>query len=431
MSDKSPPLSQLNKNQIQWIGAGFLLTLSSLPGQTIFIAQFNSSLREVFSLSHGEFGGLYTLSTLASSALLIFAGGLVDRLSTRVIALLCIAGLALVSISMANVTNIFVLGFVIFGLRFFGQGMLGLIAMTAMSRWFNRFRGRALSLAQMGAASGEAVFPFLITLAIGIIGWRQVWLMAAVALVVVLVPIIFFLLRNAPEQAQPFKQSSVNAKTNPNFDAEAEVKPTGRKWKRSRLLRDPLFWLILPGFMAPWAINTLFVFHQAHLSVLKGWDITTFTAFFPVLSLSVILVSLGAGVLVDRFGAWRILPFYLIPQGIGCIVIGLLDPVWTIPAFFVFFGTTMGTSGPIVGALLTELYGTIHLGSIRALITSVLVLASALGPGLAGWWIDIGFDLDGQAFVYGAYCFGMVGLFFIFQKSFGKRVKEIQTESVI
>lgn len=400
------------------------MTLSSLPGQTIFIAQFNSSLREFFSLSHGEFGGIYTLSTLASSAVLIFAGGLVDRLSTRVIALLCICGLALVSIAMANMASIFMLGLVIFGLRFFGQGMLGLIAMTAMSRWFHRFRGRALSLAQMGGASGEAIFPFLITLAIGIIGWRQVWLIAALALVLILMPLIFFLLRKAPIQSH----DSAKLKSNP--DAEVAAKPSGQKWVRSRVLRDPLFWLILPGFMAPWAINTLFVFHQAHLVVLKGWDITTFTAFFPILSLSVVLMSLGAGILVDKFGAWRILPFYLIPQGIGCILIGLLDPVWTIPAFFVFFGTTMGTSGPIVGALLTELYGTIHLGTIRALITSVLVLASALGPGLAGWWIDMGFDLDGQAFVYALYCFGMVGLFFVFQKSFGKRVQEIQAEEI-
>src|SRR5690606_40530893 len=68
--------------------------------------------------------------------------------------------------------------------------------------------------------------------------------------------------------------------------------------------------------------------------LIKAWDITVFTAFFPVLSVVAVMTSIASGMLVDRFGAWRIVPFILIPEGFGCIALGLLDPVWTIPIFF-------------------------------------------------------------------------------------------------
>ncbi len=392
------------------------MTFGSLPGQTIFIAQFNSQLRETFSLSHGEFGGIYTIGTVASSILLIWAGALVDKYAPKVLAVLCLIGLALVSLGMTQISNIFMLGFVIFGLRFFGQGMMGLIAMTAMSRWFSRFRGRALSLAQMGGATGEAMFPFLTTLAIVAFGWRQVWGMAAGVLVLGLVPLVWYLLRYSPG---PHAQKSNNELDSTDM---SEAVPTGQKWVRSQVVRDPVFWLIVSGFMAPWAINTLFVFHQAHLSAIKGWDLVSFTAFFPILSITVVLVSLGAGMLVDRFGAWRLLPFYLVPQAIGCIILSFADPLWAVPIIFFFFGITMGTSSPLVGALLTELYGTAHVGAVRALATSFMVLASAIGPGMAGGWIDVGFGLEGQALLYAAYCFGLTALFVLTRALMKRRV---------
>ena len=73
---KSPPLSELTPRQWQWIAGGYVLTLSTMPGQTIFIAQFNASIRETFGLSHGDFGLLYAVATLGSAICLVFAGGL-------------------------------------------------------------------------------------------------------------------------------------------------------------------------------------------------------------------------------------------------------------------------------------------------------------------------------------------------------------------
>lgn len=415
---KSPPLRELTPRQLQWIAGGYLLSLTTLPGQTVFIAQFNTSLRETFGLSHGEFGGIYTLGTLASAFCLVFAGVLADRIGARKLALASLAGLVGVALLMANVGHVAVLVLAIAGLRFFGQGMLSHVAMTTMSRWFHRFRGRALSFAGLGYTTGEAVFPLLVTLAIVAFGWREVWVGTAVILVVFLAPIVWVLFRDPPDG----KRALAAGISNP--DATPDAGLTGMHWTRRRVLRDPLFYLVLSGTMAPSAIGTLYIFHQAHLSELKGWDVTVFTAFFPVLSLTVVTTAVVAGFLVDRFGAWRLLPGLLLPLGIGSLVIALLSPVWVIPTFLLLFGVTIGLMAPVLGALWAEVYGTAHIGSIRSLATAANVSASAIGPGIAGLLIDLGIDLDLQGYGYAVYCFVGIGVFTAIRPAFGRRVMQ-------
>lgn len=418
----APSLRELTGRQIQWIGAGYGMTLASMAGQTVFIAQFNGPLRETFALSHGAFGLLYTLATLMSSISLIWVGALADRIAPRPLAVACALLLAATCLLMSQVQHVVVLGLALFGLRLLGQGMMTHIAVTTMSRWFNRFRGRALAFTQLGFPSGEAILPFVITIAIGSLGWRQVWIASALALVLLIAPVLTFLLRDPPDGKKALARGAVNP------DGALSGHPTGRSWTRGVVLRDRVFWLAIPGFMGPPAIGTLFIFHQAHLAQIKGWELTSFTALFPVLSVSTVVTSLVSGALIDRFGAFRLIPLVLLPEAIGCLALGATDAYWAMPVFFASFGMTMGLMSPVLGALWAELYGTAHLGAIRALATSAFVLASAVGPGLAGTLIDLGFELDRQAFFYAGYCVAAACLYAVLRPVFAARAAEIAGE---
>lgn len=416
---KSPPLSELTPRQVQWIAAGYMMTLATMPGQTIFIAQFNPSLRELFSLSHGQLGGLYTIATLASALCLAFAGVLADRIGARRLTLASLIGLALVALLMASLDSVLLLVVAFAGLRFCGQGMLAHVTVTTMSRWFNRFRGRALSFAGLGFTTGEALIPFTITLAIAAFGWREVWVGTALALLLILAPVIYFLLRDPPDGRRALAAGIVNP------DGTAQDSLRGSQWTRARVLRDPLFYLVIAGITAPPAIGTLFIFHQAHLAALKGWDLTVFTAFFPVMSVTVVVTSLVSGFLIDRFGAWRLMSVLLLPLGLAALIVATLTPVWSIPVFFVAFGMSTGLMAPVMGALWAEMYGTVHLGAIRALASSALVAASAVGPGIAGFLIDAGLELDLQGYIYAAYCTAGTLLFVMLRGAFRRRVAEL------
>jgi hypothetical protein len=49
---------------------GTLASLASAPGQTLVISLFNADMRAAFDLTHGGFGTLYMLATLASAAVI-------------------------------------------------------------------------------------------------------------------------------------------------------------------------------------------------------------------------------------------------------------------------------------------------------------------------------------------------------------------------
>ena len=105
------------KSNIRWIAGGFTLTFFSSFGQTYFISASVSEWQTAFDLSHGEFGRLYMLATLASAACLPFLGRLLDVVQAdRIIALVVpiLAGAALLA---GYATSLTVLVIAIFVLR--------------------------------------------------------------------------------------------------------------------------------------------------------------------------------------------------------------------------------------------------------------------------------------------------------------------------
>ena len=65
-------------------------------------------------------------------------------------------------LTMANTGSVAGLIVTIFLLRLMGQGMSTHLAHVAMSRWFSRYRGRALSVANLGYSLGESFLPMFL-----------------------------------------------------------------------------------------------------------------------------------------------------------------------------------------------------------------------------------------------------------------------------
>ena len=74
-------------------------------------------------------------------------------------------------------------------------------------------------------------------------------------------------------------------------------------------------------------------------------------------------------------------------------------------------GVTQGASATLLGALWPTLYGTRHLGAIRALATSSMVFATALGPAVTGLLIDGGISFPEQVWAFAMWCVAASALF--------------------
>jgi len=97
------------------------------------------------------------------------------------------------------------------------------------------------------------------------------------------------------------------------------------------------------------------------------------------------------------------LPYFLVPLGLGCLALAASDHPYVLFLFMGLLGISYGISSSLFGALWPEIYGTRHLGSIRAMAVAAMVLASALGPGITGTLIDTGFGYNSQLWIMAAY----------------------------
>jgi MFS family permease len=388
------PFVAFLQDNARWLAAGLLLFFCSSPGQTFFISLSAGDIRGEYGLSHGEFGSLYMAATLASALTLTRIGQMVDRHGTRRIVLAVVPMLALAAACMAVSWHVATLALSLYLLRLFGQGMMSHTAFTVMGRWFRARRGQAMSLTTLGMNAGEAVFPPLFVLLAGSLGWRNVWWLTAAALVLVALPVISALsaVERIPEAPGPLA-----------------AKATARDWTRAEVLRDPLFHLTLLAMVPPAFIGNSIFFHQVHLVELRGWSMEVFASSFTLYAGLTIVFTLVSGQLVDRMSGVALLPVYLLPLGLGCALLGTVEAPWICFVFMGLYGVSNGFSFTLFGTLWAELYGVRHAGSIRAVIMAILVFASAVGPGVTGFLIDLGVDYPSQIVAMGVYC-GAVSL---------------------
>jgi len=385
------PIHHFLRENARWLAGGFLLTFFSSYGQTFFIALSAGDIRIEYGLSHGEFGGIYMIATLASAATLPFLGQIVDRLSPRAVTLIIVPMLSLAALMMAFSQHIVLLFVTIYLLRLFGQGMMTQNAATAIARWFVAQRGRAMSVTVIGVNAGEALFPVIFVVLAGAIGWRNAWILGALTLLLVAAPLIAWLVKvpRAPRASDPPIR-----------------KVKARDWTRAEVLRDPVFYLTLMGVLAPGFIGTTIFFHQVYLVELRGWSLEMFASSFTFMAVTTVTFALLAGQLVDRFSAIALLPSFLFPLAAACLVLGLTQAQWTVFVFMGLLGISYGFQHTLFGALWPEMYGLRNLGAIRAMTVAMGVLATAVGPGLTGVLIDLEISYPAQIVAMGLYCLG-------------------------
>lgn len=360
---------------LAWLAVGFGLCFFSSFGQTFFIALFAREIAAIGDLSHGGYGTLYSGVNLASGFLMLWLGAQIDRIDLRRFCLGAVAGLAGSCFLLAFSPGIAVLGLALFGLRLFGQGLMSHAALTAMARHLGQFRGRGIALAALGFSVGEAVLPSLVVALQSWIGWRQVWLGAAMLLVLVLVPLLLTLVPRSAARGGP---------------GRGPVRPA--IW----LLAERRFRMILPVVLAPAFILTGIFFHQVALVLAKGWSLAWFASAFVVFAGTSILSSLIAGWLVDRIGAIRLLPVLVLPLAAGCVVLAVAVQPAGIFLFMALAAMTQGAFATVTTSAWAELYGLEDLGGVRALITSATIMSAAAAPGTFGLLLDGGVRFAGM-----------------------------------
>jgi len=395
---------KLIRSEWQLLLFGFLMTFWSSPGQTFLISLFSGELRADLGLSDGEFAGVYSLATLLSAITMIWSGALADRVDLKKLSLAIVLGLGIGCGLMSFSDSIITLLVSLFLLRQLGQGLMFIVSSTAMVRYLDEHKGKASALASMGYAVAEAVMPSMLVALLLWVGWRQSWQIAGVLLILFMVPSILYLLRGHRQRHDDYL-------TQLNQPLADDVRVYRRRqWTRAEVIRDKYFYLFAPGLMSQPLMFTGFIFHQVHLVESKGWPLIGWAALFSLYAVVSVATKLVSGVLIDRYGAIRMVPLVALPMGVGLIVLAFSTSLVGAAIFLVLTGITVGYQSTTTAPFWSEMYGNQHLGSIKSLGAAAMVLCTALSPIVFGWQIDIGTSMDTLAIASAVYIFLTSGL---------------------
>jgi MFS family permease len=417
------------RSESKLLGYGVSLAFFSSFGQTFLISLFVPFFLVEFGLSHADFGILYASATLGSALLLPWTGQWLDRTRLTRFTFAVVSLMACSAFLLAVAGHVAVLCLALLGLRLAGQGLSSHTALTSMARYFGVRRGTALGVSGLGFPAGEAVLPLLVAGSIALVGWRLSWTAVGLLALCLFAPLLHVLLtragveldpravarkRPAPgnfgegvslrESAPPTgergpeargsKAGSREGKSREAQGREAPVPeaPNHRQegWTRAQVLRDPRFWFVLPLALLPPFWTTGLFLYQTSIAELKGWSLTLMASSFMAFALARVASSLLAGGVVDRFSARHLLPFSTVPMGVGLGVLMASGGPWAAYAVMACLGITMGMSATVKSALWAELYGLGHLGAIKSMMASLMVVSTAASPVLVGTILDAG-----------------------------------------
>lgn len=371
------------KNDLKLLAFGFAVAVFSSFGQTYFIGVYREPISVAFGLSNSDFGLYYMMVTIGSAVGLNQFGHLIDHMPLRRYAAWLVMLLALACLFMGLAGPVFLLFGAMVLVRLLGQGMMVHAAMTTMSRYFDRNRGRAVAIAGLGMPVGQAVFPPLAVFLMTLMTWQSSWLVFSGICLAVALPLVLYLLRHHEKHHADWLTATTAA-------GQTDGAVGGKVWRRRDVVRDYRFYLMLPALIVtPFWITAVFFF-AAEIADSKGWTMQAFTGFYWLYALGAGVTPLLGGALVDHFGGRRLLPWYPPVMALG-LYVGLISAGSAgIGLFLALMGLVLGAAGPVNNAMWAEIYGTRYLGEIKALATSLLVLSTALAPYLIGLFLDSG-----------------------------------------
>jgi len=392
------------KSNFKIIIFGFVFTFFSCIGQSFFIGLFNSNIREELDISYGQFGTIYGTATLCSSVVLIWAGKKIDDLKLVNYSILVTIFLFIAAFFFSLVNSAILLLVGIFFLRLSGQGLMAHTASTAVSRYFERRRGKALSFIWFGMSLGEFLLPVLIVYFLSFVYWRDLWVQTSI-LILLILPLFSFL---------TVKDINIFSREEENKNNFLLIK----SWTRKEVLGDLKFYTMLPALLAPAFIITGIVINQSFIIESKEWGEYAIAKAFMFYSFFTVVTLFLSGLLVDKFTSRKLLPFLNIPLIMSLVTLIFLKHPYSAYIFMGFLGITNGLTNVLLSSLWAEIYGVNYLGSIKALTGSLMVFSTALATAVFGILIDLGHSIESIATMCSVYTVISIALILIFKKKY-------------
>lgn len=366
-----------------WIVATAAVGMSTGPGQFAFgsLGLFMIPLGDEFGWSRTEISLALTCFTVALALSIPYIGRLVDRFGSRKILLpsftVFAVLLALIPI-LVNQLWILLLLFVLIGALAAGANALPYL--RSISAWFDRRRGLAIGIAMGGSGMGFVYVPPMLQYMIDAYGWRSGYYLLAAVTLIVAVPLVYFVLREAP-----------TAKENEDFDEIRQATIAERSTPSIPmllLLKRPLLWqLFLIFCLLSFSLYGV-LSHIVPMLSDRGMSSGNAALVMSTLGMSIVAARVIIGFIIDRFFAPFVaaICFLVSAVGVGLLAAGAVDSLAFLAAIFI--GFSMGAEMDMLAFLTSRYFGVENFGQVYGILFTSFLIGTSLGPVAYGLAFD-------------------------------------------
>ncbi len=361
-----------------WITISFAVMVFISAGVRHAVGPFLKPMVADLGVDRATFSLVIALGLFLYGAFMPWVGSLADRLGPRLVTsagtILLAASLALVGVCQ----NLWQLALVYGVLASLGLAATGpVVANAVVSRWFSRRRGTAVSILGSASMTGMSLLVPLLAWLIATLGWRQTYGVIGVTVLLLMLPLCLFIVRDTPESMG----------LGPDGDAlppgASVVAPV--RTPASTALRTVAFWQLAGSFFTCGFSMSLISSHGVPMLTDHGYTPIFASWIIGVLGASSIVFTLGLGALADRYGARPVLgTIYAGRAAVFACLFLIRDTPFAILAVAAVGGITIAGSMSMTSMLVAGIYGRYSVGSILGVIFLVHQTGAALGSSLAG-----------------------------------------------
>lgn len=362
-----------------WIvfGAAVAQIVGQGPVLQFTFGVFLKSITQEFAWTRGTASVVLTLALLLTAFTVPVSGRLIDRYGVRTVATAVVSlfGLDLIAIGLfTNGPVAFILLYALAGV--FASCQSPLPYSKTIGQTFDRQRGAALALALTGVGIGTIVIPQVAQVLLGEFGWRGAFVGLGILVLLVPVPILHFLI--GPRQAAA---AAIERAT-----ASADGDRAGASTREA--LRDRRLYLLGAAlFLAAAAANGT-IAHVVPLLTDRGFTPSAAVGAMIYIGASSIAGRVIAGYALDRISGGLVAAIFLPAAAIGVLILTVASTPGWVAVSLILLGLGLGAEADLVGYMVTRYFGTRSFGELFGYMFGAFLLASSIGPAVAGLWFD-------------------------------------------
>lgn len=372
---------------VVWLAATVGL-LATAPGQSFSVSLFMDYFIAEFGISRTVVSSLFGLGTFMAAFSVVWVGRRIDRYGSRRVSAVVSMLFALVLSMLAYITGPLGLLLAFIAIRSLGQGALALSSTTVIAQWFRRRRGRVFSLSMLAFALFQGAYVPWLQEMLALHGWRVMWGVLGAGVALTALPAALLLLRDKPEDFGLRPDGQALRHTPPPQAAEAETPDDEDNWTLAETLRTPIFWIFITGRVIAPAWGTGLILHQISVFNSVGHSPAVAAQAYGSIAVVTAVFSLLSGVLIDRLRPGLVLSLQSTMLLLSCLLASVMSESWLLLLYVLSFGMVMGIGGVFDSSVWTNVFGRRHQGSIRGLVTTILIIATSVGPILFGLSYD-------------------------------------------